>query len=153
MAASPEVGAPAVSGLMLSGLCELALGALAGWPYAFAIANPERARSLGLRSAARLRQWHLDLVMLGGLTVLAATAVPRPPRAVARTLGIGAWSNAMLFGPLVLWPKAGNHPAYRAAVAASFATTSTGFVGLALEGRRRHRAVRPTQRIWWKETS
>jgi len=153
MAASPEVGDPAVSGLMLSGLCELALGTLAGWPYAFAIANPERARSRGLRSPARLRQWHLDLVMLGGLTVLAATAVPTPPRAVARALGMGAWSNAMLFGPLVVWPKAGHHPAYRAAVAASFTVTSTGFVGLAVEGRRRYRAARPSRRTWRKATS
>jgi hypothetical protein len=32
-----------VGGLMVSGLVELAVGALTGWPYALAIAAPERA--------------------------------------------------------------------------------------------------------------
>jgi hypothetical protein len=139
---SPEIETPAVSGLMLSGLCELALGAASGWPYALAIADPERARALGIRSTARLRQWHLDLIMLGGLTVLAAIALPRPPRLVARTLGVGAWTNAMLFGPLVFWPDAKDNRVYRAAVAGSFVTTSTGFIGLAVEAARRRRAGR-----------
>ena len=122
---------------MLSGLIELALGALTGWPYAVAIADPSRARRLGIRSTARLRQWHLDLIMLGGLTVLVATAVPRPPRRVAWTLGTGAWTNAMAFGVLVIHPEAKDHPAFRTAVVGSFLATSAGFVGLATEGLRR----------------
>lgn len=39
-----------VSGLILSGLAELALGALTGWPYALAVTDPERARRVGIRS-------------------------------------------------------------------------------------------------------
>jgi len=34
---------------------------------------------LGIRSGARLRQWHLDLIMLGGLTAAAPSFVPDPP--------------------------------------------------------------------------
>jgi hypothetical protein len=57
---------PHVDGLVVSGLAELALGALTGWPYALAIADEERAKALGIRSRARMRQWHLDLIPSAG---------------------------------------------------------------------------------------
>lgn|GEM_PF-1102945 len=131
-----------VDGLVVSGLAELALGALTGWPYAIAIANPQQAKALGIRSTARMRQWHLDLIALGGLTVLAGTAMPDMPARVKWPLGVGAWTNAMSFGVLVAAPEAKDHPAYRAGVIGSFIATSTGFVGMAGEGFRRWRAGR-----------
>jgi hypothetical protein len=132
----------ALDGLVVSGLAELALGALTGWPYALAIADPARARALGIRSTARMRQWHLDLIALGGLTVLAGTALPGLPARVRWPLGVGAWTNAMSFGVLVAAPDAKDHPLYRAGVVGSFVATSTGFVGLAGEGVRRWRRSR-----------
>jgi hypothetical protein len=131
-----------VDGLVVSGLAELALGALTGWPYAVAIADPQRAKALGIRSTARMRQWHLDLIALGGLTVLAGTAMPDMPARVKWPLGVGAWTNAMSFGVLVAAPEAKDHPAYRVGVIGSFIATSTGFVGMAGEGSRRWRAGR-----------
>src|ERR1700755_1084419 len=71
----PRPSAP--SALVVSGLAEVALGALAGWPYTLVRQDPEAARRLlGIRSGARVRQWYLDLAMLGGLTVAVGTAVP-----------------------------------------------------------------------------
>jgi hypothetical protein len=67
--------------------------------------------------------------------VLARTALPALPARVAWPLGIGAWTNAMSFGVLTAWPDLQDHPAYRAGVVGSFVATSTGFVGLAAEGR------------------
>jgi hypothetical protein len=131
-----------VDGLVVSGLTELALGALTGWPYALAISEPEKARTIGIRSTARMRQWHLDLIALGGLSVLAGTALPGLPSRVSVPLAIGCWTNAMSFGVLVVKPDAKDAVAYRAAVGASFATASTGFVGLAREGFRRWRSAR-----------
>jgi hypothetical protein len=131
-----------IDGLVVSGLAELALGALTGWPYALAIADPERARALGIRSPARMRQWHLDLIALGGLTVLAGTALPDMPARVKWPLGVGAWTNAMAFGVLVAAPDAKDHPAYRAGVLGSFVATSSGFLGMAAEGLKRHRHAR-----------
>jgi hypothetical protein len=139
---TPPLRTAAVDGLVLSGLTELALGALTGWPYAIAIADPARARALGIRSTARMRQWHLDLIALGGLTVLAGTALPDLPARVKWPLGVGAWTNAMSFGVLVAAPDAKDHPAYRAGVIGSFIATSTGFVGMALEGYKRRRPAR-----------
>jgi hypothetical protein len=130
-----------IDGLVVSGLTELALGALTGWPYALAITDPDRAKSIGIRSIPRLRQFHLDLIALGGLTVLAGTALPDLPASVRWPLGIGAWTNAMSFGVLCAAPELRDHPAYRAAVGASFVCTSTGFLGLAREGVARWRRV------------
>jgi hypothetical protein len=138
---APARGA-AIDGLVLSGLAELALGALTGWPYAVAIADPVRAKELGIRSTARMRQWHLDLIALGGLTVLAGTALPGMPARVKWPLGVGAWTNAMSFGVLVVAPDVKDHPVYRAGVIGSFIATSSGFVGMAGEGFARWRAGR-----------
>lgn len=141
-ARAKSVGTPSVDGLVVSGLAELALGALTGWAYALSITAPERAAAVGIRSRHRMRQWHLDLIALGGLTVLAGTALPGLPRRVAWPLGIGAWTNAMAFGVLTVRPALEQHPVYKAGVGASFVSASLGFVGLAVEGARRWRLGR-----------
>jgi hypothetical protein len=95
---------------------------------------------MGIRSTARLRQWHLDLIALGALAVLVGTAVPDLPRKVAWPLAVGCWTNANSFGVLVVRPEAKDHPAYRAAVVASFTAVSWSTAGLvSLAARRRRR--------------
>jgi hypothetical protein len=131
------------SALVTSGLVELATGALTGWVYTLAREDPERARKLlGIRSAGRVRQWHLDLAMLGTATIACGVAVPDPPRAVATALGVGAWTNAMAFLPLAIAPEADDHPAYRTLVVGSFVATSVGFAGMAATAVRRRWAAR-----------
>ena len=120
-----------MDGLVVPGLTELALGALTGWPMAIAVSRPQDLGRLGIRSGARLRQWHLDLIMLGGLTAAAPRFVPDPPRKVALPLAIGAWVNANAFGVLAFRPELTDHPMYKTGVAGSFVSASWGFVGLA----------------------
>jgi hypothetical protein len=132
--------------LILSGLTELAAGALTGWPYALAISDPDRARALGIRSVPRLRQWHLDLIALGALSVLVGTAVPDLPRRVALPLAVGSWTNASAFGLLAFRPQAAEGRAYRSAVAASFAIVSWAFTSLNLMAYRRRRERASGQR-------
>lgn len=128
--------------LLASGLTELAAGALTGWVYTFARTQPEQARAAGIKSTARIRQWHLDLAMLGTATVACATAVPDAPRPVSAALGVGAWTNAMLFLPMAFKPGVEETTAFRTAAAASFVATSAGFTGMAATAwaRRRSRA-------------
>jgi hypothetical protein len=129
---------PAAPGpLVASGMVELAAGALSGWVYTVARTQPELAGRLGIKSAARIRQWHLDLAMLGTATIAAGLAEPDPPPAVATALGIGAWTNAMAFLPLAFWPDLDKHPAYQAYAGSSFVLTTTGFVGMAAGAVRR----------------
>ena len=52
----------APSGLVTSGVVELAAGALSGWVYALALYEQPHARRVGIVNASRVRQWHLDLV-------------------------------------------------------------------------------------------
>ena len=127
--------------LLTSGLTELAAGALSGWVYTFARTQPEKARALGLANVGRVRQWHLDLAMLGTATVACATALPDAPRPVAAALGVGAWTNAMAFLPLAFKPELDQTTAFRTAAALSFAATSVGFTGMAATAiaRRRRR--------------
>jgi hypothetical protein len=120
-----------VDGLVVAGLTELALGALTGWPMALAVSRPQDLAKLGIRSGPRLRQWHLDLVMLGGLTAAAPSFVPDVPRTVAVPLAAGAWVNANAFGVLAFRPELKDHPVYKAGVAGSFISASWDVVGLA----------------------
>lgn len=120
-----------IDGLVVAGLTELALGALTGWPMAVAVSRPQDLARLGIRSGARLRQWHLDLIMLGGLTAAAPRFVPDLPHKVGVPLAVGAWVNANAFGVLAFRPELKEHPAYKAGVAGSFMSASWGFVGLA----------------------
>ena len=120
-----------MDGLVVAGLTELALGALTGWPMAVAVSRPQDLGRLGIRSGARLRQWHLDLIMLGGPTAAAPRFVPDPPRKVAVPLAIGAWVNANALGVLAFRPELKDHPMYKTGVAGSSVSASWGFVGLA----------------------
>lgn len=123
--------------LILSGLTELALGALMGWPYALAVKDEAKVRALGIRSVARLRQWHLDLIALGSLSILIGAAIPNLPRRIAWPLAASAWTNANAFGVLAVRPDCKDHPLYQAAVSGSFAAVSWSCVALAVRAARR----------------
>lgn len=135
-------GNSAPSGLVTSGVVELAAGALTGWLYTIAKYDVDRARLIGIKNTARVRQGHLDLAMLGTATIAMGLAVPGAPRWTQRTLGAGAWTNALLFFPLAWRPEAMKHPAYRAVTIASFVSSSLGFSGMGLTALRRRRAAR-----------
>lgn len=134
------------SPVVVSGLTELAAGALSGWVYTLARMDPERARSLGIQNPARIRQWHLDLAMLGTATIACGLAVDDPPRLPAAALRIGSWTNAMAFLPLAFRPDLDKHPAYIGAAVTSFVATSVGFTGMAWTAARRRRASRRAAR-------
>jgi hypothetical protein len=128
--------------LLASGLTELAAGALSGWVYTLTRTQPDAARRLGIVNGGRIRQWHLDLAMLGTATVACATAVPDAPRPVAVALGTGAWTNAMLFLPLAFKPDLDAKAGFKGAALASFTATSVGFTGMAATAIARRRGRR-----------
>lgn len=132
----------APSGLVTSGVVELAAGALSGWIYAAIRYDDQGARKLRIKSPARIRQWHLDLIALGTGTVAVGLAVPDAPKAVQRALATGSWMNAMMFLPLAYQPELLQNATYRKAGLASFIATSVGFSGMAVSALRRWRATR-----------
>jgi hypothetical protein len=132
--------ASAPSPLVVSGLTELALGALSGWVYTAAVKRPDLLRTVGITSPSRIRQWHLDLGMLGAYSVVCGLAVPDAPRPVVWALGVGAWTNAMSFLPLAFDESLVDRPVYLVPVVGSFLATSTGFTGMAWTAWRRRRS-------------
>lgn len=56
MSATTDVARRPVAPLVRSGLTELAAGALSGWVFTLCRTQPDVARSLGIRSTARIRQ-------------------------------------------------------------------------------------------------
>jgi hypothetical protein len=125
-----RTGSP-ISGLVVSGLTQIAVGALTGFPYAAATYAPELLGALRVQAPGRIRQLHLDLIMMGGLVTAAGTALPQLPRTVTIPLAVGCWTNALAFAPLAITPSLTNSSAFRAAVTASFVTTSLGWAAVA----------------------
>ena len=126
-----------ISGLVASGLAQVALGALVGFPYAVAVHRPELLRGVHVPAPHRIRQLHLDLIMMGGLVTATGVALPQLPRTVTIPLAVGCWTNALAFAPLAIKPSITSSPAFRAAVAASFVTTSLSWVAVAVIAVRR----------------
>ncbi|WP_372789516.1 hypothetical protein [Paraconexibacter sp.] len=133
---------PGRSPLVASGATELAAAALTGWVYTLCRQQPDVARSLGIKSVPRIRQWHLDLAALGTASIAAGLAAPDASRTATNALRVGAWTNAMAFLPLAFKPDIDEHPAYIAAVTASFTATTVGFCGIAAAARRARRTAR-----------
>ncbi len=121
--------------LVTAGVTQIALGALSGWGLSAVIGLPGVAERLGVQDVHRLRQAHLDVLIMGGL-VTAAGAVRDAPPWATRAVRVGAWTNPLLFVPLAFRPALVRHPAYQLASVASFTATCAGWVGLALAARR-----------------
>ncbi|UMG94091.1 hypothetical protein [Nocardioides sp. TF02-7] len=121
--------------LIAAGAAEVALGALIGFPYAVAVDDSPTSRrlltALRVRHPRRLRQLHLDLIIMGVLLMAAGVAVPDLPTAVALAVGIGGWTNALLFVPLMVDERQQHRAWFRAVTVASFLAVSGGWVGVA----------------------
>ena len=125
-----------MSGLIAAGAVEVALGALLGFPFALAVDGRDRGKrilaAMRIRHTRRLRQLHLDLIIMGGLLIAAGAALPDLPLAVALAIGIGGWTNALLFAPLMFDEGQQQRAWYRLTTIASFVAVSAGWVGVAI---------------------
>ena len=86
------------------GLVELALGGLLGWAMVLRQESPDFLRRIGVVAPQRIRQVHLDYVMMG--LILIASASPSPTAdGVAMPLVFGTAVNPFLFVPLAFDPS------------------------------------------------
>jgi len=120
--------------LLVAGTTQVAVGALSGWPLAAVVGLPGLADTLGVRDVQRLRQAHVDVLMMGGLVTAAALVDDAPPWAT-RAVRVGAWTNPLLFLPLAFRPAASRSPLYKALTTLSFAITCAGWIGMARAAR------------------
>lgn len=116
------------------GLVELALGGLLGWAMVVRDERPEWLRRIGVVAPQRIRQVHLDYVMMGLILIGVGLAVPDLPKGVAIALVFGTVVNPFLFVPLAFDPDAEKRLWYRALATVSFICVSGGLVVAAIVG-------------------
>ena len=116
------------------GLVELALGGLLGWAMVMRQEKPELLRRIGVVAPQRIRQVHLDYVMMGLILIGVGLAVPDLPTAVAAALVFGTFVNPLLFVPLAFDPDAEKRTWYRALAVVSFVAMSGSLVVAAIVG-------------------
>jgi len=116
------------------GLIELALGGLLGWAMVVRDERPEWLRRIGVVAPQRIRQVHLDYVMMGLILVAVGLAVPDLPTAVAAALVFGTFVNPFLFVPLAFDPDAEKRLWYRVVAVVSFLAMSGSLVVAAVVG-------------------
>lgn len=116
------------------GLVELALGGLLGWAMVIRQEQPEWLRRIGIVAPQRIRQVHLDYVMMGLILIGVGLAVPDLPTAIAVPLVFGTAVNPLLFVPLAFDPDAEKRLWYRSLAVVSFLGVSGGLVAAAIVG-------------------
>jgi hydroxylaminobenzene mutase len=116
------------------GLIELALGALLGWAMVIREEKPEWLRRMGVVAPQRIRQVHLDYVMMGLILIGVGLAVPDLPTVAAVALVFGTAINPFLFVPLAFNPDAEQRAWYRLLAVVSFLGVSGSLVVAAIVG-------------------
>ena len=118
--------------LGIIGLWSLALGAVSGWLMVATIERRGLLERIGVRHPARVRQVHLDWIMMGLILVAVDLAVDDMPTWIAVLIAFGTIVNPLLFVPLAFRADASERLAYRAFTVVSFAALSVGLPALAL---------------------
>jgi hypothetical protein len=116
------------------GLIELALGGLLGWAMVIRQDRPQWLTRIGIVAPQRIRQVHLDYVMMGLILIGVGLAVPDLPQAVAVALVFGTLVNPFLFVPLAFDPDVERRLWYRTLAVISFIGVSGGLVAAAVVG-------------------
>ncbi len=116
------------------GLAELALGGLLGWAMVVRQDKPEWLQRIGVVAPHRIRQVHLDYVMMGLILIGVGLAVPDLPAAIAVALVFGTLVNPFLFVPLAFSPAVEKRGWYRVLATVSFIAVSGGLVVAAIVG-------------------
>lgn len=117
--------------LGILGLWSLALGAVSGWLVTASVDRPQLLARARIKHPGRLRQLHLDWVMMGLILVAVELAVPDRPGWITALVAFGTVVNPLLFVPLAFDAGASGRLWYRAVTAVSFAAMTVGLPALA----------------------
>jgi hypothetical protein len=114
------------------GLWSLALGALSGWLVAASIDQPSLLARLRVKHPGRVRQTHLDWIIMGVILLVVDVAVDGIPGWITALIAFGTVVNPLLFVPLAFDATASDRLPYRVVTVISFTALSTGLTALAI---------------------
>lgn len=119
--------------LLLVGLVSLAVGALSGFLLLVAVDHPDRLRSLGIVDPVRVRQVHLDWIIMGTVMAVTALGVPHMTVFTATLVLIGGIVNPATFIPMAFSRSVATTKTFQIVSFASFTSLSVGLVLAVIE--------------------
>jgi|LauGreDrversion2_3_1035106.scaffolds.fasta_scaffold38045_1 hypothetical protein len=115
--------------LVFVGLISLALGAISGFAVLAAVDYPDLLVKLKVVDPGRVRQTHLDWIMMGLLMVAVGLAVPFLPVWIGTLILFGAVVNPATFIPMAFSRTVASTWVFKAVSFVSFTSLSVGLVG------------------------
>lgn len=120
--------------LVQVGLIELAIAGLLGWAMVVREEKPEWLTRIGVVQPHRVRQVHLDYVMMGLIAIAIGLAIPDLPQVTAGLLAFGTFVNPLLFVPPAFSKDVDQKLWYRTLSVLSFLVLSGSLVWAAIIG-------------------
>lgn len=114
--------------LTLAALASLALGALSGFVLLVAVDSPQRLKAARIVDPVRVRQVHLDWIMMGLVMGLVSVLVPNMSWWVATLILVGGIVNPATFIPMAFSRRVAGMPWFKAVSFVSFLSLTSGLV-------------------------
>lgn len=121
-----------VHALLATALLSIALGALSGFAVLASVDYPTKLRALGVVNPMRVRQAHLDWIIMGTVMAVTAIANPQLPDWVAALVMFGGVVNPLTFVPMAFSITVETTKAFQWVSFVSFVSLSMGLIAAAV---------------------
>lgn len=118
--------------LVKIGLLELTVAVLSGWLMVLRAEEPGLLHRLGVQHLRRVRQMHLNFLLMGIILVGVGLAVQPIPTWIAALVVTGAIVQPLLTVPVAFSADNASSSVFQIVTGASFVGTSVGWIGLAV---------------------
>lgn len=112
------------------GLLELAVAAWSGWWMVLATEQPALLERVGVRHLGRLRQSHLDLLLMGVILTAVGVALRPASTWIVVGLAVPAYLQPLMFLPLAFSARVRDALAYKAINGALFVVFTAAWGGV-----------------------
>lgn len=121
-----------VHALLATALFSLALGALSGFAVLASVDYPATLRALGVVNPMRVRQAHMDWIVMGTVMAVTAIANPQLPGWVAALVIFGGVVNPLTFVPMAFSTTVHSTKTFQLVSFVSFVSLSIGLIAAAV---------------------